>query len=256
VARAAEAMSITRPWQEPLPAGAQIPRLRGLPLAVVASSLGAARGWRGAIRGHAEANPTQARARARGDELDEARVRRLVERTKQGDAEAFGELFEAFQPDVLRLCERLLGSRPDAEDATHETFLKARNGLGSYDAGRRLRPWLLGIAAHHALDRLRRRATEQRLFEDDALTETLASPGPSPLQGELDAARRREVLAAIDTLPDRYRAPIVLRYYADLEFDTIAELLSVSKNQVATLLLRGRRSLRETLTADPGERPR
>jgi RNA polymerase sigma-70 factor (ECF subfamily) len=64
------------------------------------------------------------------------------------------------------------------------------------------------------------------------------------------------VLAAINALPDRYRAPLVLRYYADLEYDAIAELLLVTKNQVATLLFRGRRRLRETLAEDVLEPPR
>ena len=235
--------------------------IRADPCAVVASAFGAARRWRGAARAarawRAGPTLTTARTRARGDELDEASIRRRVEEVRQGDPEAFGQLFEDFHRDVLRLCERLLGSGADAEDATHETFLKARNGLDQYDPERHFRPWLLGIASHHALDRLRRRATEKRIFDyDEALSDTLASPTPSPLQGELDASRRRQVLAAIDALPDRYRAPLVLRYYADLEYDAIAELLLVTKNQVATLLFRGRRRLRETLAEDVLEPPR
>jgi RNA polymerase sigma-70 factor (ECF subfamily) len=189
--------------------------------------------------------------------LDEASIRRRVEQAKRGDSEALGDLFEAFRADVLRLCERLLGSRADAEDATHETFMKAGHALDQYDVRRRFRPWLLAIASHHAVDRLRRRATEQRLFdEEDAEALGLAAPGPSPLQGELDASLRRLVLAAIDDLPDRYRAPVVLRYYADLEYDVIAEALAVSKNQVATLLFRGRRLLRETLAGPLSEETR
>ena len=194
------------------------------------------------------------RTGARGDQVDEASIRRRVEQAKRGDAASFGELFAAFQDDVLRLCERLLGSRADAEDAAHETFLRARRGLDGYDASRRFRPWLLAIASHHALDRIRRRDTELRLFECAAATsEELASPAPSPLQGELDAALRRRVRSAIDTLPDRYRAPLVLRYYADLDHDAIAELLGVSKAQVATLLFRSRRRLRELLSVEAPE---
>lgn len=186
--------------------------------------------------------------------MDEASIRRRVEQAKRGDDASFGELFEAFRDDVVRLCERLLGSRPDAEDAAHETFLRARSGLDGYDAERRFRPWLLAIASHHALDRIRRRDTEKRLFECAEPTEAeLASPSPSPLQGELDAALRRRVRGAIDALPDRYRAPLVLRYYADLDHDAIAEIIGVSKGQVATLLFRGRRRLRELLAADEPE---
>jgi RNA polymerase sigma-70 factor (ECF subfamily) len=180
--------------------------------------------------------------------LDEASIRRCVAEARRGDAEAFGQLFEAFRSDVLRLCERLLGSRADAEDAAHEAFMKARGALEQFDSRRRFRPWLLAIASHHSLDRLRRRATEKRLFDaEDVEAHELAAPGPSPLQGELDAALRRRVLAAIDELPVRYRTPLVMRYYADLDYDRIAELLEVTKNQVATLLFRGRRQLREKL---------
>jgi RNA polymerase sigma-70 factor (ECF subfamily) len=186
--------------------------------------------------------------------LDEASIRRRVEQAKQGDEASFGALFEAFRGDVLRLCERLLGSRADAEDAAHEAFLRARSGLAGYDPDRRFRPWLLAIASHHALDRIRRRVTERRLFEcAEPSPDELASPAPSPLQGELDASLRRRVRGAIDALPDRYRAPLVLRYYADLDHDAIAELLGVAKGQVATLLFRGRRRLRELLAADEPE---
>jgi RNA polymerase sigma-70 factor (ECF subfamily) len=180
--------------------------------------------------------------------LDEASVRTLVARAREGDGDAFGELFRAFESDVQRLCRRLLGNREDAEDATHETFLRAGRHLDRYSPARPFRPWLLAIASHHALDRLRRRGTERRIFADGELAaEEVAAPGPSPLQRELDEALRRQVLEALDALPDRYRAPLVLRYYADLDFAEIAELLEVSRNQVATLLFRARRRVREAL---------
>jgi RNA polymerase sigma-70 factor (ECF subfamily) len=219
----------------------------------IASGLRWLRGSRGRAD-RADSPDSNRPAGARGDALDEASIQRRVEQAKRGDEASFGELFEAFRGDVVRLCERLLGSRPDAEDAAHETFLRARRGLDGYDPDRRFRPWLLAIASHHALDRIRRRDTERRLFEcAEPSPEELASPAPSPLQGELDASLRRRVRGAIDALPDRYRAPLVLRYYADLDHDAIAELCGVSKGQVATLLFRGRRRLRELLAADEPE---
>jgi RNA polymerase sigma-70 factor (ECF subfamily) len=185
--------------------------------------------------------------------LDEASTRVLVERSRKGDREAFGELYRAFEGDVARLCLRLLGSPEDAEEATHETFLRARKGLDRYTLGRPFRPWLLGVASHLAIDRLRRRRTERRLFRPEELgPEEIAADGPSPLQREIDEAWRRRLLAAIDALPDRYRAPLVLRYYAELEIGEIAALLEVTRNQVATLLFRARRRLREALGEDEG----
>ena len=180
--------------------------------------------------------------------MDEGTIRELIDAAQKGDGDAFGTLFAHFEPDVARVCRRLLQSADEARDAAHETFLRARQGLHQYDPSRPFRPWLMAVASHHALDRLRRRRTERDLFqphaEDDRAS---ADPAPSPLQGEIDAERRRRVLAAIDTLPDRYRAPLVLRYYSELDYEAIGEVLEVSRGQVGSLLHRARVLLRRQL---------
>jgi RNA polymerase sigma-70 factor (ECF subfamily) len=184
--------------------------------------------------------------------LDELTVRRQIESARGGDADAFARLFHAFRGDVERLCRRLLGGAPEFDDAVSEVFLRAHRALESYDTARPLRNWLLSIAAHHCVDRLRRRSSEQRLFPPgDLEPDQFATPGPSPLQQRLRAETRREVLDAIDALPDRYRAPIVLRYFADFDYAAIAEALEVSRNQVSTLLFRAKRQLREQLDPAP-----
>jgi RNA polymerase sigma-70 factor (ECF subfamily) len=175
---------------------------------------------------------------------------------KRGDANAFGELVRAFEPDVARLCRRILGDSEDARDAAQECFVRTHAALDSYDSERPFRPWLLGIAAHRAIDALRRRRREAKLFSSEDLdAEVHADPGASPLQHGLSLERRRELLDAIDALPDAYRAALTLRYFAELEFAEIAGILDVSRNQVATLLFRGRRRLRDALAAPGDESP-
>jgi len=153
---------------------------------------------------------------------------------------------------VTLLCRRLLGSPEEAEDARHEVFLKASGGYASYDARRPFRSWLLAVASHHCLDRLRRRGREARLF---APLEEEAAPAeaPSPLRALLDTEARTRLLAALDGLPARYRAPLALRYFADLSYEEIAELLEVSRSQVGVLLHRGRLRLRRAVEAADGE---
>ncbi len=183
--------------------------------------------------------------------LDAALPAQWLARARSGDREAFGRLASHYRPDVERLCRRLLGSAVDSEDASQESFARAHAALGSYDPARPFRRWLLAIAAHCAIDALRRRRREARLFEGEAIdTDALADPGPSPLQHGLSAESRRLLLAAIEAQPDLYRAPLVLRYYADLDYGEIAEILCVSRNQVATLLFRARRRLREALAEE------
>jgi RNA polymerase sigma-70 factor (ECF subfamily) len=183
--------------------------------------------------------------------LDESAIRLHVDKARAGDAEALGALFEAFASDVERLCLRLLGSGADAEDARSETFLRAGRALSSYDDTRPFRTWLLSIAAHHAIDHLRRRATERRLFAPTpADVADVSDPGPSPLHGELRAERQRQVVSAIDALPERYRAPLVLCYFAELSYEEIASQLELTQAQVGMLLFRARRELRKTLARE------
>jgi RNA polymerase sigma-70 factor (ECF subfamily) len=176
-----------------------------------------------------------------------------LERDRSEGAEAFDALFRRHQDVVTKLCRRLLGTEAAAQDATHEVFLRARRGFDGYDPKRPFRRWLLGVASHHCIDQLRRRGREAHLFEAGDLDPAdLADPGPSPLARMLGTEERERVLAAIDALPHKYRLPLVLRYFEDLDYAGIAELLRVSTNQVGTLLFRARRRLREDLAGGGG----
>jgi len=188
--------------------------------------------------------------RASGDRSRSDRSDELARRAALGDGDALADLYGACDEDVMRLCHRLLGSAEEAKDARSEVFLRARQAFASYDRGRPFRSWLLAIAAHYCVDQLRRRALEGRLFSPaDLAEEGLAAGGPSPLGAALARERRDAVLAALDALAPRHRAPLVLRYLAELPYDAIAELLGVSIRDVGVLLFRAKLRLREALDA-------
>jgi len=180
--------------------------------------------------------------------MSEDAVRSQVERARAGDRDAFGEIYEIYRTDVYRLCRRLLGDEVAAEDAVGETFARVRGRLGGYEASRPFRSWLLGVAAHHCVDLLRRRSAEQRIFEDRGVDPSdLADRGPSPLREMIRAEERDAVLAAVEALPLKYRLPLVLRHFAELDYQAIGGILGVSRNQVGTLLFRAKRRLRTDL---------
>jgi RNA polymerase sigma-70 factor (ECF subfamily) len=172
----------------------------------------------------------------------------LAARAAGGDRDAFADLFGAYAEPVTRLCRRMLGSEEDAKDAGSEVFLRAREALAGYDAQRPFRSWLLAIAAHHCIDQLRRRAVEGRLFDPADLDEaTLPSAAPSPLGSALAREQRERLLAALDALPARHRAPLVLRYFAELPYAAIGELLGIGARDVGVVLFRAKLRLREAL---------
>ena len=122
--------------------------------------------------------------------------------------------------------------------------------MESYDKTAPFAPWALAIARNHCLDLLRRRRIETRLFvpETDDLPR-FASPAPSPLGELLGREERARVREALDSLPQRSRIALVLRYYEDLRYAEIGEALGLTSLGVGTLIFRAKRELRERVTA-------
>ncbi len=177
-----------------------------------------------------------------------ARVGDVVQRACGGDPEAFGELYTSFYQRVLGLCRRLLSRQEDAEDAAAEVFLKMQVALASYDPSLPFSRWLLSVARHHCVDKLRRRKLEERLFAAEDVTPTIPDrPESSPLLQVLSLERRRRIREQINRLPTHYRFALVLRYYSEMSYNEIAQTLGMGRNSVKTLMFRARKALRRRM---------
>jgi RNA polymerase sigma-70 factor (ECF subfamily) len=162
--------------------------------------------------------------------------------------EDFSEIYQTHHRRVLGLCRYLLNSPDSAEDAAHEVFLRAQSKFDSYDRALPLSTWLMGIASHYCIDVLRRRGVETRLFAVnlEAGFEP-SSPGASPLSEVLAAERGGAVRRALAALPDKFRIPLTLAYYNELNYDEIGAVLDLKRSHVATLLFRGKQQMRRIL---------
>jgi RNA polymerase sigma-70 factor (ECF subfamily) len=180
-------------------------------------------------------------------EMSAAELGEVLAQVRAGDSDAWGELYRQFGPAIFRFCRRALPTREDAEDATTEVFMKVRQKLGTYDSSRPFTAWLYKVASNHCWDLLRRRRIRQDLETGDLETLPLEHPDPSQLERiQLDHTNK-EVRAGLAKLPDRARMALVLRYYADMSYDEIAQTLGVRRPFVGVLLLRARHQLREAL---------
>ena len=177
----------------------------------------------------------------------------VVRRARKGDADAFGELYHQFYPRVLGLCRHLLGSREAAEDATGEVFIRVQRAMKTFDSALPFPRWLLSIASHHCIDQLRRRRVEHRLFDPSEVeTHDPASLSASPLQDLVAAERRDAVRSGVEALPERYRMPLVLRYYSEMSYEQIAEVLDMPIGTVRSRLHNARAALAKELAASLG----
>ncbi len=180
--------------------------------------------------------------------MSDAELAQVLSKVRAGDAEAWGELYRRYAPAIFRFCRRVLPAHEDAEDATTEVFMKVRQKLGSYDASRPFTAWLYKVASNHCWDTLRRRHIRQDLETGDVETLPLEHPDPSQLERLQAQHTGKEVRRALAKLPDRARMALVLRYFAEMSYDEVAETLGVRRQFVGVLLLRARHQLRDALT--------
>ena len=161
----------------------------------------------------------------------------------------FEEIYRTHYRRVLNLCRYLLNSLDKAEDAAHETFLRVHTRIETYNRALPLSSWLLKIASNHCIDILRRTTRERRLMEEDS-AEALEVPSIpcSPLNEVLLAEQGHRVRSALSTIPEKYRVPLVLAFYNELDYGEISEILGVERTQVALLIFRGKQQLRQQLS--------
>ena len=169
--------------------------------------------------------------------------RALMARVGRGDAAAFERIVERHLPMLHALAWRMLGDPGEAEDVVQESMVKLWvNAKGWQPSGGGLGAWLRRIATNACLDRLRK----PRTLSDDTQPERADE---TPLADELiDADRRRvAVQAAIQMLPDRQRAAIVLTYHEGVSNVEAASILGIGVKALESLLVRARQGLSQQL---------
>lgn len=163
---------------------------------------------------------------------------------REGDQAAFGRLVAAYQTSVYNLAYRMLSNAAEAEDAAQETFLRAYTHLRSYDPQRPFRSWLLSIASHYCIDRLRRRRITWLPLDDEiAAPARLVGGSPGPEAAVAQREQEEQIQQLLAALLPTDRAAITLRYWYDCSYEEIAEVLNLTVSAVKSRLHRARRAL-------------
>jgi RNA polymerase sigma-70 factor (ECF subfamily) len=163
-----------------------------------------------------------------------------LEQARRGDQTAFSRLVGAYQRPVYNLCYRMLGNAPEAEDAAQETFVRMYTKLHTYQPERKLSSWVLSIASHYCIDRLRRRRGQWLSLDEEPIATMLPSHNRGPEEMALREESRDEMQRLVDTLPSAYRVPLILRYWYDLSYAEIAEVMGLTVQAVKSRLHRAR----------------
>jgi RNA polymerase sigma-70 factor (ECF subfamily) len=151
---------------------------------------------------------------------------------RAGDPDALALFYAEHQPAVWRLCRRLLRREADAEDAVQSAFVKAFAALPRFRGEANLKTWLYRIAVNEAMNLLRKR--EAVGDEGDAAESDLTAPGG------MSDAERIAIRSMMGILKPDHRTILALRYWEDLSYEEIAEVLNVPLPSVKMRLHRAK----------------
>ena len=181
----------------------------------------------------------------------------LVQQAQIGDPGAFEILVERYSALLYILISRMVRDEHLAHDVLQHVFLQLYRSLPTLIPGRTLKAWLSQVARHRSIDELRRRRpilfSEIELFTDGgeyAYLTTLPDPDRQP-EEQVELHELRELLLeAIETLPSRYRAVVLLRYDTQLSYREIGQALCIPETTAKTYFYRARKQLRSLLGSE------
>ena len=175
--------------------------------------------------------------------------RLLLERAQHRDVEAFEKLMRLYEADLFRLVLPLARNREDGEDALQEVLLRAYKSLPTFRGDSALLTWLtrtaLNITRNWPRSQSRTRWGDQVPHADTSACDEHTDPTRN-LVVEQDRQALREALRRI---PDRYRAPLIMRHYQEMSYADIADVLESPVGTVRSRLAQGRALLLRRLRA-------
>jgi len=179
--------------------------------------------------------------------------RRLTQRAKRGDREAFAELVEIYKDKIFQLAYRMTGSRQEAEDIAQETFLRVFANLHVYDESYKFSTWIYRIATNLCIDRKRKKRPDFSLDEQVDGAEgldwysRLSAKDMTPEESVMTRELQDTVQGALLQLSPKYRSIMILRYIEDLTLQEISAVLELPITTIKTRIHRGREALRKKL---------
>jgi len=173
-------------------------------------------------------------------------------RVREGDQASFSLLLDKHRSPVIHFLYRMVQNQGVAEELAQEVFLRVYKSRSSYEPTAKFTTWLFRIASHLALNWIRDGRNEKRqasLDEEspDGTAKQVPDRSRTVEQELIYQVKLREVRQAIESLPAKQKAAVMMHKYQEMEYSQIADVLSCSESAVKSLLFRAYESLRMRL---------
>jgi len=177
---------------------------------------------------------------------------------KAGDEQSFALLLQRYRTPLVNFLYRMVRNREQAEDLAQEVFLRVYRARKDYVPSAKFTTWLFRIATNLALNSVRDNRYQRMEISLDAPVTTDAEDGDERAvdvaekhanieQHLVEEVRRKMIRHAVDKLPEKQRAAVLLHKYQELDYNEIAKILECSDSALKSLLFRAYETLRVEL---------
>jgi RNA polymerase sigma-70 factor, ECF subfamily len=186
---------------------------------------------------------------------------------KAGDEQSFALLLQRYRGPLVNFLYRMVRGREEAEDLAQEVFLRVYRARKDYVPSAKFTTWLFRIATNLALNSVRDNRYQRMEVsidapvsadaeEGDERTLDVAEKHPNIEQHLIEEARRKMIRHAVEKLPEKQRAAVLLHKYQELDYGEIAKILQCSESALKSLLFRAYETLRVELAPLVAQEPK
>lgn len=167
---------------------------------------------------------------------------------QSGKADFFGELVKRYEDKITRYAKKFLSDHDDVKDVVQQVFLKSYVNIQSFDSRRKFSPWIYRIAHNELVNEMRKKNRKfLPIFDLDVFF-----PRHLIKKDELkDSFEKKELQRAVgnslQSLPDKYKEPLILCYLEDLSYKEIADIMQIPVATVGTRIKRAKKMLKPIL---------
>jgi RNA polymerase sigma-70 factor (ECF subfamily) len=171
---------------------------------------------------------------------------RLIVYIREKDKQAFSYILDRYEGKITAYIRRLTNNSPEAEDLVQNVFIKIFENLFDFNEKKKFSSWLYRIAHNLSINWLRKKKAVISIDESEFLQNSLKTKDDI-FQETLSKEKSKEITRAINSLPDKFKEPFILKFIEDKSYQEISDILRKPKNTVGTFILRAKKILRQKL---------
>ena len=177
--------------------------------------------------------------------MDQLTDEQIVSTILNGEKDLYREIIRRYEKKLSHYLLKFLSDRDDMEDILQVVFIKVYKNLYGFDVGKKFSSWIYRIAHNEAVNYLKKRKIGRISLDD---VEYKLIDEKADIRGDADKMFLKEdVEKVLNEMNIKYKEPMVLFYFENMSYDEISDILRIPKNTVGTLIMRGKKSIKDKL---------